>query len=133
MGFKKFIIMLDIVLIFVLDPLKRTETNKWYKTTRQKLEKLNKFKEWFAAVDICKDYIEIGDNGFLGVSNLTLFCKDQDNEYRLFINCEKYAHDLGMYNPPIISNILDYLDNLPINFNTPQRECLFNDCLKFLK
>ena len=119
------------VLIFVLDPLKRTETNKYYETTRHKLEKLNKFKVWFATVDIVKDYIEIGDNDCSGVSNLMLFYNHDC--YQLFINCEKYAHDLGMYDPPIISNILEYLDDLPINFNTPQRERLFNACLEDLK
>ena len=77
-------------------------------TSKNVLCILPKIKTWFDAVDIYQDYIEIGNEGYSGVSNLMLFFPYESEPYLLAINCKCYAHSLGMYNPPIIFDLINY-------------------------
>lgn len=102
---------MNTVNIIVYDPCEKLTIKYEYKTTKETLCSIPIFKEWFAACEIYQDYIEIGDGGYSGCSNLMLFDKTQLLPYLLTINCEKYVHNLGMFNPPIIADILNYAEN----------------------
>ena len=77
-------------------------------TSKMLLCNIPKFKQWFDSVEMYGDYIEIGNEGYSGLSNLMLFNKNDSLPYLLSINCDRYAHDLGMYNPPIIDDLISY-------------------------
>lgn len=98
----------DNVRIIVNDPCNPDMIKYETYFSKSLLCTLPKFKSWFDAVEIYQDYIEIGDEGYNGVSNLMLFDKNEHCPYLLAINCDCYAHELGMYNPPIICDVIDY-------------------------
>ena len=70
--------------------------------------KIPLFKSWFDAVEVYQDYIELGNESYSGVSNLMFFDKNDKCPYVLEINCDHCAHDLGMYTPPVIVDIINY-------------------------
>ena len=122
------------VKIIVYDPMTHNKIIYEYTTTRVILEKSDKFKEWFKHLDIYRDFIEIGEQGYSGLCNLMLFNKYGDTPYLLTINCAKYVHDLGMLHPPVISNILNYLNGIKEEISeTDYRDQKFKECLKYLK
>lgn len=98
----------DSVRIIVMDPCHFDKIKYETFTYKSVLCKLPKFKKWFDAVEIYKDYIEIGEEGYNGKSNLMLFDKYEHYPYMMAINCERYAHNLGMLTPPIITDIIHY-------------------------
>jgi len=85
-------------------------TKEAYKTTKSNLCKLKIFKEWFRICEIYQDYIEIGEEGYSGLSNLMLFDKNENCSYLLTVNCEGYEHELGKYEPAVISDIIRYVE-----------------------
>lgn len=120
------------VKIIVMDPM--TYENKVlyeYHTTKEILLISPLFKEWFNTVESVGDFIEIGDNGFSGISNLMLFNNTDTHKYLVSINCEMYTHLLGMLHPPLISDVLTYITTK----QKPdiQRIHMFEKCLKFLQ
>tara|TARA_B100001094_G_C17409374_1_gene429430 strand:+ start:80 stop:442 length:363 start_codon:yes stop_codon:yes gene_type:complete len=102
------------VKILVYDPCEYLKIKYEYMTTKEILCSIPIFKQWFNACEVYQDYIEIGDSG---CCNLILFDKTILLPYMLTINCEKYVHDLGMYTPPIITDILKYAQDktLPVD------------------
>lgn len=94
------------ILVYDLSGIVKEE----YKTSRENLVKLNIFQTWFNSCEFYQDYIEIGE-GYSGLSNLMLFNKNETSSYLLTINCENYEHELGKYKPPIISDIIKYVEN----------------------
>ena len=126
--------MEDPVRIVVYDPTHHNKIVHEYQSTRGVLEKSEQFKSWFHELEVYGDYVEIGDNGYSGLSNLMLSNKWSEHPYLLSINCAKFTHNLGMLNPPIIENILDYLNGKEITLsNIEYRGQLFSECLYFLK
>ena len=85
-------------------------TKEEYKTTKECLCKLRVFQEWFSACEIYQDYIEIGGEGYSGLSNLMLFDKNEKYSYLLSVNCKGYEHELGKYDPPVICDIIRYVE-----------------------
>ena len=116
------------VKIIVYDPCEHLQIKYEYNTTKEILCIIPIFKEWFDACEVYQDYIEIGDSGYSGCSNLMLFDKTTLLPYLLTINCEKYAHDLGMFNPPIIKDILNYAEKNSF----PQDKIRKQKCKEFL-
>ena len=105
------------VKIYIIDSTNDLGKSIWeYNTTRKILEKSSKFKEWFKSIDYYKDFIEIGDAGYSGISNLMLSNtwkneKDEWQPYIITINCYNYKHYFsekinGKY---LIEYIIDYL------------------------
>jgi len=135
----------DDVEIIVSCPLSGEALYRYY-CSRQFLDsKSGTFQEWFKAVDFYKDYIEIGNNGFSGVSDLMLFYKNpnHDDFYSFYINCSMYENMLGMVTGtsnlrdapkdpetrvPVILRILEYIDG-----EYSSNEYSFHECLKYLK
>ena len=81
-----------------------------YFSTRQILEKSTMFNNWFKSIDHYQDFLEIGDAGYSGLSNLMLF-KNGEDSYTFIINCHRYEHYFakkvnGQY---LIKYILDFL------------------------
>ena len=140
----------DDVEIIISCPLSGDILYKYY-CSRYFLEsKSLTFQEWFKQIDFYQDYIEIGDKGCSGVSDLMLFYKNESNNgfYSLYINCSMYANMLGIINGstaigmtslnsnesdrinkiPIILRVLEYMDNSYYSYDYH-----FQECLKFLK
>ena len=53
--------------------------------------------------------LEIGDEGYSGLSNLMLFDKNECS-YLLTVNCKDYTHELGKYEPAVISDVIRYVE-----------------------
>ena len=123
----------DDVEISISSPMNDGLILHKYYTSRAFLEKSPKFKEWFDSVDFYKDYIEIGDNGYSGLSDLMLFYK-YNGFYSLYINCSRYCHTFALYSRtdsvkiPYILKVLEYMDG---NYNSDDLN--FNQCLKILR
>ena len=111
---------MDSVKITVLCPLSGIIIYECY-TTKELLCISPLFQAWFRGIDRFKDYIEIGNQGYSGVSNLMLFYK-KDNGYLLTINCKYFTHILGRGDPPNIKKVIDYL-NVKIEESDEFKEC----------
>ena len=105
------------------------------------------FQDWFKQVDFYKDYIEIGENGYSGLSDLMLFYENPETGFYSFcINCSMYANILGVISSysntgimsdisnesekrvPIILRVLEYIDG-----TYSSNEYRFIKCLEYLK
>jgi len=125
----------DNVRILVMDPMSYGGKAVYkFNTSRQLLEKHSEvFKGWFKSIDLYKDYIEIGDQGVPGSTNIMLFYKNDQTPYLITINCEYYTHKLGMLHPPIISDVLNHINGIQSHTKEINRAILLEDCLNFLK
>lgn len=116
----------DIVRIVVNDPCNPRVMKYETYTSKNILCNLPIFKSWFDAVEIYQDFIEIGNEGYNGVSNLMLFNTYGSNPYLLGINCDRYVHDLGMYDPPIICDVINYCTSQTIPLDDKRIEICKN-------
>lgn len=101
----------SVVDIIVFDPNDMNNTEIIYElsTTKGVLCKIPKFQEWFHNVEFYGEYLDIGDNEFNGLSNMTLVNKSKKQNYVLSINCYRHLHPLGVRSPPIIQDVVNIL------------------------
>ena len=101
----------SVVDIIVFDPndINNNEIIYELSTTKEVLCKIPKFREWFHNVEFYGEYLEIGDNQYCGLSNMTLINKSEKQNYVLSINCYRHLHYLGVRSPPIIQDIVNIL------------------------
>ena len=96
------------VQILVYSPDGQYDIIYSYYTYRRILEQSPVFREWFQKLDFYENYIEIEDG-------LMIFNKSDEYSYSLLINTNGDNHVFGMYSPPIIKQVIDYLEygNIP--------------------
>lgn len=102
------------VQILVYSPDGQYDILYTYYTYRTILEQSPIFREWFQKLDFYENYIEIEDG-------LMIFNKSDEYSYSLLINTNGDNHVFGMYNPPMIKQVIDYLEysHIPNNPNIP--------------
>ena len=105
------------VQILVYSPDGQYDILYTYYTYRTILEQSPVFREWFRKLDFYENYIEIEDG-------LMIFNKSDEYSYSLLINTNGDNHVFGMYNPPIIKQVIDYLNKDTILKNQQLKEIL---------
>ena len=105
------------VQILVYSPDGQYDILYTYYTYRTILEQSPVFREWFRKLDFYENYIEIEDG-------LMIFNKSDEYSYSLLINTNGDNHVFGMYNPPMIKQVIDYLNKDTILKNPQLKEIL---------
>ena len=122
----------DDVRITINSPMKESTVLHTYYTSRKLLEKSPVFAKWFQQLDLYEDYVEIGDNGSNGISDLMLF-NNMDSFYELVMNCSRYCHTLALYDKYDNPNILRVLEYLNGTYEKYTGDYYFNKCLELLQ
>ena len=105
------------VQILVYSPDGQYDILYTYYTYRRILEQSPVFREWFQKLDFYENYIELEDG-------LMIFNKSDEYSYSLLINTNGDNHVFGMYNPPMIKQVIDYLNKETIPKNPQLKEIL---------